>query len=75
MAQAVAAKRGDAAALQPVVAGRNLDRFEKVDGVWIPFSQETGPRGEPRAQKLVIEKAEPNLPMDDALFAFPQAAK
>jgi hypothetical protein len=52
-----------------------LGNYEKVDGVWIPFSQETGARGEPRGQKLVIEKAEANLPMDDALFAFPQAAK
>jgi hypothetical protein len=52
-----------------------LGNYEKVDGVWIPFSQETGARGEPRGQKLVIEKAEANLPMEDALFAFPQAAK
>lgn len=49
--------------------------YEKVSGVFIPFSQESGPRGRPRAQKLIIEKAEPNLPMDDALFVFPQAAR
>lgn len=46
--------------------------YEKVNGVYIPFSQETGPRGQPRAQKLVIEKAEPDVPMDDTLFVFPQ---
>ena len=52
-----------------------LGNYEKVDGVYIPFSQETGPRGQPRSQKLVIEKAEANVAMDDALFAFPQVAK
>lgn len=52
-----------------------LGNYEKVNGVYLPFSQESGPRGQPRGQKLVIEKAEPNVPMDDALFAFPQAAK
>lgn len=52
-----------------------LGNYEKVHGVYIPFAMETGPRGQPRGQKLVIEKAEPNVPMDDALFAFPQAAK
>lgn len=52
-----------------------LGNYEKVNGVYIPFAMETGPRGQPRGQKLVIEKAEPNVPMDDALFAFPQAAK
>ncbi len=48
--------------------------YEKVDGVYLPFSQETGPRGQPRSQKLIIEKAEPNVPLDDALFAFPHSA-
>ena len=52
-----------------------LGNYEKVNGVYIPFAMETGPRGQPRGQKLVIEKAEPNVPMDDALFAFPEAAK
>jgi hypothetical protein len=52
-----------------------LGNYEKVAGVYLPFSQESGPRGQPRSQKLVIEKAEPNVTMDDSLFAFPQAAK
>ena len=52
-----------------------LGNYEKIGGVYIPFSQETGPRGQPRSQKLVIEKAEANVSLDDALFAFPEVAK
>lgn len=52
-----------------------LGNYEKVAGVFIPFAQESGPKGEARGQKLVIDKAEPNLAMDDALFIFPQAAQ
>ena len=52
-----------------------LGNYEKVAGVFIPFAQESGPKGEARGQKLVIDKAEPNLAMDDALFIFPQVAQ
>lgn len=52
-----------------------LGNYEKVAGVYIPFARETGPKGGRRGQKLLIEKAEVNVDIDDALFAFPAAAK
>ena len=45
--------------------------YEKIGGVFIPFSSESGPKGSPDKQKIVIEKAEPNPPVDDAVFHFP----
>ncbi|MGA9343245.1 MAG: hypothetical protein WBV61_13045 [Rhodanobacteraceae bacterium] len=50
--------------------------YEQVDGVYFPFSvssqtKGSGPFGK---QQITIEKAEANVPMDDAMFAFPAAA-
>lgn len=45
--------------------------YEQVAGVWWPFSIESGPKGQPRGQKITIEKAEVNVAIDDSLFAFP----
>src|SRR6059058_4551593 len=45
--------------------------YEKIGGVFIPFSSESGRKGSPDKQKIVIEKAEPNVSVDDALFHFP----
>jgi hypothetical protein len=39
--------------------------------VFIPFSIEDGRKGDPDKQKIVIEKAEANVPVDDAIFKFP----
>ena len=52
-----------------------LGNYEKVAGVYMPFAIESGPKGGQRGQKIQIEKAEANVDIDDALFAFPQAAK
>lgn len=52
-----------------------LGNYEKVAGVYIPFAQESGPKGGRRGQKILIEKAEVNVEIDDALFAFPVAAQ
>jgi hypothetical protein len=52
----------------------DFGNYERVNGVAIPFSYETGPPGEPRTQKIVIDKAEINVPADAKLFAFPSAA-
>lgn len=51
----------------------DFGNYERVNGVAIPFSYETGPTGAPRSQKIVVEKAEVNVPADAALFAFPSA--
>jgi hypothetical protein len=49
----------------------DLGNYEKVGGVYWPFSTESGPKGGRRGQKVTIEKAEVNVEIDDALFAFP----
>src|SRR5438128_6245913 len=48
--------------------------YEKIGGVFIPFSIETGRKGDPDKQKVVIDKAEGNVPVDDAIFRFPTTA-
>lgn len=52
-----------------------LGNYEKVAGVYIPFAQESGPKGRPRGQKIILEKVEANVEIDDALYAFPQTAQ
>src|SRR5438034_3374869 len=51
-----------------------LGDYEKINGVFIPFSIETGRKGDPDKQKIVIDKAEGNVPVDDAIFRFPTTA-
>lgn len=53
----------------------DIGNYEKVAGVFVPFSFESGPKGQPKNQKVSIEKAEANVELDDALFALPTAAK
>ena len=45
--------------------------YEKVNGVFLPFSIDSGRKGDPDKQKIIIEKAEGNVPVDDAMFRFP----
>jgi hypothetical protein len=47
--------------------------YEKIAGVFLPFSIESGRKGDPDKQKIVIDKAEPNISVDDATFKFPTA--
>src|SRR5205085_12202197 len=49
----------------------DLSDYEKIGGVFVPLSTEAGHKGDPDKQKLVIEKAEPNVQIDDAIFKFP----
>jgi hypothetical protein len=51
----------------------DLGDYEKIGGVFVPFSIEAGRKGDPDKQKIVIDKAEPNVPVDDAVFHFPAA--
>ena len=44
--------------------------YEKINGVYFPFSIESGPKGSTDKQKIVIEKGEANIPIDDAIFRF-----
>src|SRR5713101_4662752 len=49
----------------------DLGGYEQVAGVWFPFSVESGEKGKPRNFRLTIQRAEPNVEADDALFRFP----
>jgi hypothetical protein len=49
--------------------------YEKVDGVYIPFSAEGGPKGSSDRQQIQITKAEVNVPLDEALFQFPTSPR
>ena len=49
----------------------DLGDYEKINGVFFPFSLEGGPKGSTDKQKIVFEKAEANTPVDDTLFKFP----
>lgn len=49
--------------------------YEKVDGVYFPFSIESGPKGGAKTGQITIDKAHANVDLGDALFQFPGAAK
>jgi len=49
----------------------DLGDYEKIAGVFFPFSLEAGPKGASDKQKIIIEKAEANVPVDEAAFKFP----
>ena len=52
----------------------DLGDYEKIGGVFIPFSIESGRKGSTDKQKIILEKAEANVPVDDAVFRFPTPA-
>ena len=45
--------------------------YEKVNGVYFAFSQESGPKGSSNRQKVQFEKAEANVTVDENEFRFP----
>src|SRR5262245_13099202 len=49
----------------------DLGDYEKVGGVFVPTSIEFGRKGDPDKQRIVIDKVEANVPVDDAMFRFP----
>jgi hypothetical protein len=52
----------------------DLGDYEKVNGFYFPFSIEAGSKGSTNKQKTIIDKAEANVPVDDAIFEFPVKA-
>ena len=50
---------------------QDLGNYEEVRGLMLPFSIESGAKGQPKSSKLTIEKVEINAPLDAALFRFP----
>jgi hypothetical protein len=49
----------------------DLGDYEKAAGVFVPTSIEAGRKGAPDKQRIIIDKVEANLPVDDAKFHFP----
>jgi hypothetical protein len=52
----------------------DLGEYEKIAGVFFPFSIEAGPKGSSGKQKIILEKAEANVPVDAVEFKFPATA-
>jgi hypothetical protein len=52
----------------------DIGDYEKINGVFFPFSLEGGPKGSTDKQKVIFEKAEANTPIDDSMFKFPATA-
>ena len=52
----------------------DLGDYEKVGGVFIAFSEEAGNKGSTDKQKIIIERGDPNVAVDDAVFHFPTVA-
>ncbi|MEP6603714.1 MAG: hypothetical protein ABJB69_07195 [Spartobacteria bacterium] len=52
----------------------DLGDYEKIGGVFIPFSIESGAKKSADKQKIILEKAEANVSVDDAVFRFPATA-
>ncbi|MEO5721046.1 MAG: hypothetical protein ABIR71_06210, partial [Chthoniobacterales bacterium] len=51
----------------------DLGDYEKVNGVFLPLSMESGPKGVSDKQKLILDQVEGNPPVDDSVFKFPVA--
>jgi hypothetical protein len=52
----------------------DLGDYEKVNGVYFPFSIEAGSKGSTDKQKTILERGEANVSVDDAIFQFPKTA-
>jgi len=49
----------------------DLGDYEQVNGVYVPFSIESGDKGQPKTVKVTIEKVEVNTDINDSIFHFP----
>jgi hypothetical protein len=49
----------------------DLGDYEKAAGVFVPTSMESGRKGAPNKQRIIIDKVEANVPVDDTIFYFP----
>lgn len=52
----------------------DLGDYERVNGVYLPFSVASGAKGSAQKSTVTYERAEANLELADSLFAFPQGA-
>jgi hypothetical protein len=51
-----------------------LGDYKAVNGVYFPFSFETGAKGSPNTGKIIFEKIEANASLDDTRFVAPKPA-
>jgi hypothetical protein len=49
----------------------DLGDYEKAGGVFVPTSIESGGKGAPDKQRIILDKVEANVTVDDAIFHFP----
>ncbi|MBO0696420.1 MAG: hypothetical protein J2P56_10030, partial [Verrucomicrobia bacterium] len=49
----------------------DLGDYEKVGGVFVPTSIEFGRKGDQDKQRIIVDKVEANVPVDDTIFHFP----
>jgi hypothetical protein len=49
----------------------DLGDYEKAGGVFVPTSIEFGRKGAPDKQRIIVDKVEANVPVDDSIFRFP----
>lgn len=54
-------------------AEQDFGNYQEVHGLMLPFSIESGAKGQPKSSKMTIEKAEINVALDPKLFRFPAA--
>jgi hypothetical protein len=57
-----------------VVVETDYGDYEKVGGIFFPFAIEAGSKGSTDKQKILVDKAVVNLPLDDSQFRFPVTA-
>jgi hypothetical protein len=57
------------------IAETDYGDYERVDGVWVPMTEASGPKGADPARKVqvVYEHAEANVAVEPSFFAFPAA--
>lgn len=55
------------------VSEADWGNFESVNGVMFPFSIESGAKGQPKGNAVIVEKIEVNISLDPKLFHFPAA--
>jgi outer membrane lipoprotein-sorting protein len=53
----------------------DLGNYERVAGVYFPFSIEAGPKGGAKTSKITIDTVDANVALRDELFQFPVAGK
>jgi outer membrane lipoprotein-sorting protein len=53
----------------------DLGNYEKVNGVYFPFSIDAGPKGGAKTRKITIERMDANVPLKDEIFRFPGGGK